>query len=302
MEPALSKLIPNDISDCAVGVEGPVCTDIHTVSKIGKSLGVKSTDPKVIIDAAKEKLGCTDEKCVVHKSESVLGKQLANSIIELRFKPSGPTDNALLSNVNIDAIMKQWASLYEGFFPYNFNMRNYASFSFRDGHVLNTPDTLATIQFKDLYNGELGKKFTRVGCVINTDVYQGPGKHWMALYADSKSRTVEFFNSSGNSPSPEYVRWLEKTKIQMESLGIQASIKNNSAVRHQNSKSECGVYSLFYIYARLNGVPADFFSGGKIPDKWMFHFRQHLFEDPSRPTLEKFDWDEYQKKTNIVWE
>lgn len=302
MDASLNKLIPDDISDCAIGIEGPVCTDATSLSKISKSLGIKSTDPEDIIKAAKEKLDCTSEKCVVHKSESALGKQLVSSIIELRFKPQGPTDNALLSNVNIDAIMKQWSHIYEDFFPYNFNMRNYASFSFRDGRVLNEPDTLATIQFKDLYIGELGKKFTRVGCVINTDVYQGPGKHWMALYADAKTKTVEFFNSSGNSPSPEYVRWLEKTKIQMESLGMNTSIKNVSTMRHQNSKSECGVYSLFYIYARLNGVPADFFMGGKIPDKWMFHFRQHLFEDPSRAPVEKFDWEDYQKKTKIVWE
>lgn len=302
----LTKLVPDNISSCAVGINGPVCTDTSHVAKIGQSLGIRHKDPGAIMSAAQEKLGCTDEKCVVHRSERVLGPQVVQGIIESRFKPKGPTDNALLSNVNIDAVMKQWLTNYPGFFPFNFNMRNYASYSFIDGRVLDKPDTLATIQFEDLYTGHFGKKYDRCGCVINTDVYQGSGKHWMALFADATGPvwTVEFFNSSGNSPSPEYVRWLEKTKLQMEKLsgGKPVSIKNVSAIRHQNSKSECGVYSLFYIYARLNKVPVDFFLKEKIPDKWMFCFRQHLFEDPSRTQIEKFDWEEYQKCTKISWE
>jgi hypothetical protein len=125
----------------------------------------------------------------------------------------------------------------------------------------------------------------------------------MALFADARNSdrwTVEFFNSSGNAPAPEWVSWLVKTKAGMELIldrekkKIPVEIMKVSSIRHQQSRSECGLYSLFYIWARLHNIPPEYFMENPIPDQLMFEFRQHLFEDPKRKTVKKFDWTAYR--------
>lgn len=309
----LSSIIPGDISsECSVfradnkGNFPAVCMDTNTLSKVKESLNItnnKST-PGEILEVAKKETSCDTEVCVLEALESKIGKQKVSQELFKNFKHEGPTNDKLLSNYNIDDLLRQFAMHDPSFVPLNFNMLNYASYSFVNGEVLDRPDTLATISVED-WHVKGGKK--KLGCVINTDVYQGQGKHWMALFVDTTTVpcTVEFFNSSGNSPLPEYVRWLEKTKIQLESCGKRARTCNISRIQHQDSKTECGVYSVFYIYARLKGIPFEVFERQKIDDKWMFHFRQLIFYDDKNifATKDKiFNWEEYQKKVSIKWE
>lgn len=310
----LQTLIPNTISECAAwragSNVGSPCMSDTMIAAVAAATNAPSNVPSEVLQHAKKETQCTTEKCTLLALTPQLGSNNVKREISLNLKVAGPTDAKLLSNFNIDAVMQQFANAFPEFFPFNFNMRNYASYSFRDGETINQPDTLATIQFADLYAGFGGKRYKCCGCVINTDSYQGPGKHWMALFADARGSkwTVEFFNSSGNAPSPEWISWLEKTKNQMEEiiakdkLGATVSIVRATTIRHQNSRSECGLYSLFYIWARLNGVPPDYFNNNKIDDKFMFEFRQHLFDDSRRPALYKFDWNEYRKNTRIEWE
>lgn len=306
----IKSLMRDNISECAIFLEkgpGQPCSSDEVMAEVGKSLNVSGTSDN-ILSAAKSKLGCNTEKCVLEKMAGTLGHDKVRREILKYLKVAGPTSSSLLSNVHIDNTLQQWGSNFTGFYPYNFNMRNYASYSYRNSRVLSTPDTLATVQFDDLYLG--ASKYTHCGCVINSDVYQGDGKHWMALFADARGArwTVEFFNSSGNSPAPEWVSWMEKTKIQMERAAEKtcksvtvATVKVTS-LRHQESKSECGLYSLFYIWARIHEIPLEYFMSNYIPDQLMFEFRQHLFDDPTRPVMKKFDWAEYTKITNIKWE
>ena len=299
------ELIPDTITECSLAAQGSVCTSKDTVFIIAELLKVPDTkDPKEIMDAAKVKLECDTERCVLTKLMSDLGEARVRGEIQANLKVDGPCDNRLLSNVHIDSILRQWRGMFPDYFPYNFNMRNYASMSYKHGRVIDGPDTLATLQFASLYLGTHdGKKYTRAACVINSDVYQGGGKHWMALFVDSAGGTVEFFNSSGNAPAPEWVAWMTKTKNQLDELGIPAKMVRVSKIRHQDSKSECGVYSLFYIWSRLNGVPHERFMSTPVPDSVMFEFRQHLFCDPAgHQTTGKFSWEDYQKKVKIEWE
>lgn len=306
----MRELIPETVSECALFLgkkEGEHCISDSTISRIGDVLGVTGDSDK-IISSAMETTKCESERCILSKMGPQLGATITKKEL-INFKINGPTDNKLLTNINLDATLLQWREKYPDFYPYNFNMRNYASHSFANGQVINRPDTLATINFDDLYNGLIGgRKYTCCGCIINTDVYQGDGKHWMALFADARPGAaewaVEFFNSSGNPPSPEWINWLEKTRNIMERIGKnkKVSIVKVTAIRHQQSKSECGVYSLFYIWARLHGVDARYFTSNPVPDQLMFEFRQHLFNDPSRKMVKVFRWDEYKNTVSIEWE
>ena len=167
-------------------------------------------------------------------------------------------------------------------------------------------DTLATVDCEELY--KLG--FKTMACVINSDTYSGRGKHWMALFGDMRGSTwtVEFFNSSGNPPQKEFYNWLVKAHGQLSNINKSVEIVKATSLCHQQSKTECGVYSLYYIWARLNGIPHTFFKFNEIPDIIMFEFRQHLFFDtrsnkmPELSKSKKFNIKEYVKDVQTTWE
>lgn len=308
----IKQIMPDEISECIIGKSGH-CISEPTVHRIAKVLRTKTGNSDMshlqIIEAAKAELQCDTEMCILSALEPQLGRDIVKAEISNSFKvKGGPTDNKLLSNVNIDKVMQVFANKFPGFFPYNFNMRNYASYSFVNSRTINTPDTLATIQFADLYTGaHNGTKYNCAGCVINTDVYQGEGKHWMALFADARGPpdtwTVEFFNSAGNRPTPEWVNWQVKTKNQMIDLAHSTPrILDVCHIRHQQSMTECGLYSLFYIYSRLHGVPPEYFTEHPIRDQLMFEFRQHIFSGEKGIVDGKFDWNEYKSRVAIKWE
>lgn len=302
----ISSLIPAEISECALYLGKKLhepCASDKMVTKLAEVVGTTSEDPTTIVEKAKQITGKSSEKEAIIALIDKIGKSMVAREIAMVHKIKGPTSAALLSNTNIDATLQQWMIAFPEFFAYNFNMRDYASYSFRHGEVINSPDTLATIGVDELYTGKIDRPYTKAACVINSDVYNGPGKHWMALFVDMSvvNTTVEFFNSSGNAPAPEWINWLEKSRSMIENMGLKCKIVRVSTIRHQSSKSECGVYSLFYIWARLHNVPHSYFSK-KVPDQVMFEFRQHIFADPTRPAMEKFNWTEYSNRTKIAWE
>jgi hypothetical protein len=304
----VEQVLPDKICECSIAVKSEICLSPATLdAAFTEVVGEPAVETGAAekIEKLETALDCKTQKCVLEKVAPKLGR-IASIELVTRFKIEGPRDNELLNNVHIDSTLQQWAAMYPMFFPYNFNMLNYDEHSYREGRVVKQPDSLATVDVAQLYSGAYGRKYTCAGCVINSDRYQGPGKHWMALFVDMRTKpfSVEFFNSSGNAPAREFVKWLVKSKGEFERAGEQCEIVRASSVRHQKSRTECGLYSLFYIWSRLNGVPASAFSAGKIPDKAMFEFRFHLFDDESIPTPSdgKFNWEEYQSKVRLLWE
>lgn len=312
------KLLPEKVTRCSLisaGIIDGVCSSDNTISEIGSKLGLEGKSRAEILDAAEHKTGCPDEACVLRK---MVDKNIADQEIAINMKIQGPTDTSLMNNFNIDNTLKQWQVKYRDFYPYNFNMRDYE----RKG------DTLATVDLTDLYK----QGFRTAACVINSDYYKGAGKHWMALFVDMRAFTVEFFNSSGNPPYAEFVAWLEKSKNQLDSLLCKGStdVSVDSLnphkpaeiilccdLPHQKTKTECGLYSLYYIWARLNGVPADFFKKYIISDILMIGLRQHLFDGTANKSGVtgkggkgplgvgddgKFDIEKYKEKSKIPWE
>lgn len=329
----VSSLIPEYVSECALMLQLPAdqpCSTDDIIAAVARATGqnveAAHDNPQAVVVAAKTATGCETERCVLEALGDKIGREIVAAEIETRFKLVGPNGIELLSNFDIDGTLRQWTDRFREFYPYNFNMANYAEYSIVDGRVVNRPDTLATVSFEDLYAG--GK--TCGGCVINTDVYQGRGKHWMALFFDARGDgaedgasnpqwSVEFFNSGGNGPGPEWVNWLLKTEQQMNSVAkslhargrVRAAptvrVVRANSIRHQHSKTECGLYSLFYIYARLSGVPYSYFHETPVPDQLMFELRQHLFLDTARKTQPgvadcKFSFDTYAKQVKIEWE
>jgi hypothetical protein len=309
----INKLVPSTIGECAIGTaEGSPCSPAPVIAAMGAIVGADGP-ADAILGAAKSKTRCTTEKCVLKtlapQLERTLGPQLVKGVLQNNFKIDGPRDASWLSNVNIDAVMAQWGTKFPGFYPWTFNMVNYKNYSFSDRGIVHAPDTLATVSFCDLYRGTCATvpgRYTHGGCVINADRYQGKGTHWMALFVDARNPrapTVEFFNSSGNNPQPEYVNWMVKTDHCLRETipGSRPKLINACRRRHQQTTSECGVYSLFYIWARLNGTPASYFLEKPIDDQLMFEFRHHLFAGPGQQEG-AFDWEAFTSRVKVKWE
>lgn len=332
------KLVPDEISQCSlvrqiqIADSGEPCSSDAHLSIMTELLGKKVAENEIavmtpaqkaeIVAATAKLLGVATERDIANHYKFTLRAGLTwRENIGENFKVAGPTDTALLSNYNIDNTLQQWSIMFEKypatfeeleyagddvrgknfargkFFAYNFNMADYET----------TGDTLAARSMQELR----AAGYVFAACVINSDVSSGGGKHWMALVADMRGNecwTVEFFNSAGNPPQASFSRWLDKTAKEMqdiiaaEKLPQKVKIIKCCKVDHQKSKTECGVYSLYYIWARLHGVPAEYFMTNEISDILCFEFRQHLFHDGHREAPKVFNYRDFKKGARVQWE
>jgi hypothetical protein len=254
------------------------------------------------VRAAAAALGCDAESCVLaHPAfrrfvagERLLPRGALDLELEARFKAKGPrAGTGLLSNYNIDETLLRWARVFPEFHPCPFAMMDFER----------TDEPLARADLAAVHAGraplDLGPALGAVrrpaacfGCVLNTDVSSGPGKHWVALFADMRPPpggpwTVEYFNSTGRPPPRPVVKWMENARARLaeyraglpECRGHSCEVATVSVtdIDHQESQTECGLYALFYIRRRLEGAPYTDFLRQPIPDRAMTAFRAHVF-------------------------
>ena len=234
--------------------------------------------PISALNKLKDETGCKTESCVLKKKFS---NNVVNSILETRFKAEGPKNSTqLLSNFNIDNTLTRWALEFDFFFPCPFAMMDFD----------NTHEPFSIVSIPDVYMGEYvmklsGKHIKRknkcFGCIINTDISTGPGKHWTAAFVDMRSNvaSIEYFNSVANPPVKAITIWMERTKNDLMKSGLFSTVISIpvTTIDHQQDDTECGVYSLYYIRCRLEGKPYTFFQDKPISDKFMIEFRKYLF-------------------------
>ncbi len=269
-------ILKKQVSECAFhnkdGHKTGICSGnsgVDAMKKILDELNVSySNNPDDVLEKTKKELSCKSESCVVNNSKF---KKIFGSVDTLKkenFKPDGPWNNDnWLSNFNIDDVLEQWTKVYPGFLHIPFQMRDFAK----------NKTELHTIDLCSEY--ENGMKY--FGVVINTDYSTGQGVHWFAIFGDFSNPdnvTLEYFNSSGNLPLKEIHDWLYDTKQKLESCGLKVKIIVVTRIEHQKSNTECGVFSLWYIYSRLNDVPYKYFDRHEfVTDDMMYKFRTHLF-------------------------
>jgi hypothetical protein len=216
-----------------------------------------------------------------------------DSNITKQFKPKGPRDSVqLLNNINIDSVLQGWAAKFTDFHNIPFSMMDFEN----EGGALARVDAAGVLEGKEKQSlgpagGIVRRPCTTFACVLNTDVTSGKGKHWVAVFGDCRDPvdwSIEYFNSAGNPPPTPVTRWMEKTATRLR--GFRADNLDRygdgdvttvplTDVRHQDSKTECGLYALYYIRRRLEGAPFSEFRGSRIPDEAMTQFRSHVFRD-----------------------
>lgn len=301
----IKVLVPETVSECSLVREGSyrgTCLSDNAVEYLATKVGIKtgSLSDEETMSLIHKRYGTASDRQLIEKlPENMVSEEILN------LKIPGPKGTELLSNNDIDAILKQWEASFDGFFAYNFNMLDYTSHSFRNGRVRDEADTLATID-----PGTLFETYTCSACIINSDKYEGGGKHWMALFVDNRGPkpTAEFFNSSGRAPVPEWVSYLERAQQGVDKVNaakIASGEKKRCEIIHnhlvqQHSMTECGVYSLFYIWARLNGLSYAYFDSHQVYDLLMMEFRAHLFD--GYDSGGKWSFDEFKKSAKIKWD
>jgi hypothetical protein len=281
--------VGTDEGECARG--GGPCSAPDILAAVVAFAGGGA--PPAAVRTAAARVGCATEACVLKSAEfrrfaAARGAGAARLDAELarNFKPPGPrSGNALLSNFNIDAVLQMWArEEFPRFYNFPFSMVDFAS---TGGALARTP-LRAVLEGRAPQSlgagGVVRRPCDTFACVLNTDYSSGRGKHWVALFGDCRGEesSIEYFNSAGNPPPREVVRWMEGAAAELRALGRRAEARAVTSVRHQQSQTECGNYALFYIRRRLEGGAPDEFCGHPVPDDAMEAFRRHIFRAPEK--------------------
>lgn len=217
---------------------------------------------------------CKDQICWTKQSfMKKLNSNIKNDIQENTFLPEGPSKGfEWLDSENIRKSLKQKESVYPEFksfgaVPYDFD--NYEEYGTKE------------LDFqKDLIN----KGKTKIGMVINLDRRGEPGSHWVALYADFKSGECYYFDSYGIEPDmsekdddkKEITKFMNRISDFMKNIG-KNPIVTHSTIRNQRGGSECGVYSLSFIYRLLKGESFTDITSKRVPDNKVNECREFYF-------------------------
>lgn len=284
--------ISDIVTECALDIPGNVCSTDKTVNAMREHLVKKKIDtkslktPTSVVDTIKKNLKCSTEECVLTNDEFARPdiKQMINESLD-RIKPPGPAnDTSLLNNNNIDTVLHKLTKLHIDFYHMYFQMIDFAGEKTSNGewvvshNTKITPTRLGTI---DMSKDVIDKGFKTFGVVMNTDKRTGGGIHWFSLFCDFRKNpcTVEYFNSSGNKPVKQIQEWLIKTGDNLNTNGYTSTVDILSGLVHQkDSETECGLYSIYYIWNRINGVPSQNFQKTRIPDAEMIKLRKQCFK------------------------
>jgi hypothetical protein len=179
-----------------------------------------------------------------HKIKSYIDEPMKNYLSNYVWVPEGPHGKGNETWLNTNDIDKV---LYQYEIPYK-------DFKFL-GAVPNDFDDVAAYGIRTLkYKSLMTRGKTKLGIVFNLDSSWQDGSHWSAAFANLLTGQIYYYDSYGEKPTPEVLNFLNRLKkfCQEELNNENAKVRINK-VRHQYGESECGVFSINFITALLNG-------------------------------------------------
>ncbi len=275
-------------------------------------LAEHNNTPVADIKQIKQKLNCDTDSCVLANTPN-LDDETKDKIDNHNLKPftKDYSGKYWLNNTELDSCMIQLRNLYPGFGfgfihmvdlvmfpPQNKGILDFEVFPVTDidfskefGKTVNKIQRTCSDKISTLNNVPL----TSYGAVFNTDTSDGGGQHWYAIYISTDQRdinnkmkiVIELFNSSGNDiDNDNFNQFWIKTALKIgKDLNVECEFKKVSNVKHQdNSTGNCGAYSVFYIFSRLNNVdPNEFNQPTEIlKDSTMESFRRYIFRNQNQ--------------------
>ena len=289
-----NKLLTNtNESECINGCSSCVSTETKKLMESFLAKKTKNCAKKIkdddVVDKVKNVLKCNNESCVLTHKEFVKfannecnGQNPLSYDLSVYFKTSGPrNDTTLLNNYNIDNTLILWAREFKNFYPCSFSMIDFKTVTNEFGSIdLAQLINENNIFYEDPIYGKQYGPFKTFGCVLNTDVSTGKGKHWVCVFVDCRPTntwTVEYFNSSGNPPHKDVTEWMETQKNNLLKLNNSVKTIVVTNIVHQKGNTECGMYVLYYIRSRLDGISYSHFKNNRIDDNEVTEFRKHVF-------------------------
>jgi peptide methionine sulfoxide reductase MsrB len=244
------------------------CYTNDELKKLAKKKGINTADMdeektvKTLQKVNEPKCG-NDQTCWAGDDEELVQKA---------FKPVVPDGKfTWLNTTNIQHVMEQFENKYP-----DFKYLGTVAIDFEDYH-------------DDFKNFEMSKylnlKKKRFGAVFNTDKHYQSGQHWIAFFVDADKGEINFFDSYGKARPvpPEVDHFAERLVEQGKNHGIDFKYSQNKTVM-QKKNSECGVYSMYFLKKRLDGVPFEKFTKNPISDDKVQKYRvQKGWESFFRP-------------------
>ena len=235
---------------------------------------ITSNDPKEIWIKLNNYMSgsCNNEMCWI--KQSFIKSNLNKEILNYTFAPEAPDSwksnpQEWLSSLDILNIMKQYEKRYKCF-----DFLGPSPIDF-DSHLLYGEcvwEELCHFNLKDY----IKNKKNKLGIIFNLDPHYKSGSHWVALFINIKKRKIYYFDSYGEKPDDQILKFINKVIEQGKELNIKFNYKYNEK-RHQYSNSECGMYSLYFIIENLKDSSIKKLFNESIKDDEMIHLRKVYF-------------------------
>lgn len=199
-----------------------------------------------------------------------LNEQYVIDVLRKKLRDYLKVNNALTSKDIYDELVK------EDFYVFKFDGDKVFT---QDGKGRDNPidksGTLNNIQIDKImskYNDYLGtiandeiptkilpfiKPQSRIAFIINTDNSNGPGKHWVSVFADGRpngSHSIEYFDSFAEEPSDEVNDNIKQIAEKLDSDEY-LKYKINKIVVQDDRTSNCGWFACKFIMDRMRGIP-----------------------------------------------
>lgn len=281
-----SECAVNNILDTKIEKNQGICVNINIIKalkdfmvseKLEEPNIIKILSPEELVLNLMSKLGVVNERDI-WKNEKIIkkfGRGVSYNILKKNYKVDGPSNTTnLLNNHNIDNVLETYVLKGPELYHNRFLHLPFQMIDFWENKT-----ELARIDFMNL------SKYDSVGVVLNSDFSYGPGKHWFAIYIDlsemrrQKKLVIEYFNSSGRMPYEQIIEYYENLKedYARKYPDIDVELKVVVNERIQESKTECGMFSLIFIIGRIEGKSVQFFSKKNVTDEDMIRYRKIIF-------------------------
>ena len=235
---------------------------------------ISTNEPKEIWLELKDKMSssCDRESCWLRSK--FMDGGVDSNLLNYTFAPKAPDDwkrkaNEWLSSLDIEAVMKQYEKYYKCF---EFLGPSPIDFDFHKLYGECVWEELCNLNLSEFIKRDKNK----IGIILNTDPHYKDGEHWISMFVNIKKKLIVYFDSNGNPPPRQVTKLINMIKTQGKQLGIDFKVYMNT-LEHQQTDSECGMYSLYFIIQMLKDKDVNYFLEHKIPDEEVFQLRKKYF-------------------------
>jgi len=252
------------------------CLPTESLYQVGSALGAPSNlEQPNLKKWIKNKTRCKTERCWIEKAP--IDEQLKKKLLKEYFRPTLPDEwlkkpTDWLDSNQINMVMKQYEETYPffkyyGALPIDFSAPDpYDKDAAKQNKCLE--DAVCKINLKELLN----QGIKMLGFVYNLDPSNKGGSHWMAGFTDIPARRCYYFDSYGMKPPPQIARFMRSLTLQDPKMKLEFNHR-----RFQYGKSECGMYSMYFLIRMIGREPFKVFCRRAPSDKEMISLRKWMY-------------------------